>query len=136
MAQYTKKVMEHFLNPKNMGKIKDADGVGEIKNPVCGDITTIFIKVAKKKSKEREIEYIKDVKFKTLGCAAAIATSSVATEIAKGKSLDDAKRISSKDIISSLGTLPAQKVHCSLLALDALKKAIENYENKNPKKYL
>lgn len=134
MTEYTKKVMEHFLSPKNMGKIKDADGIGEIKNPICGDITTIFIKIARKKGED--IEFIQDIKFQTLGCAAAIATASVATELVKGKSLEEAKKISSRDIIASLGTLPAPKVHCSILALDALKKAIENYEKKNPKKYL
>jgi nitrogen fixation NifU-like protein len=120
---YPKKVLKHFMHPKNLGKIKDADGVGEVTNPICGDTTKIYIKVKDNK--------IKDIKFETLGCAAAIATSSVATQLVKGKSLDYAKKITSKDVLKELdGGLPKPKVHCSLLALDALKNAIKDYEKK------
>jgi nitrogen fixation NifU-like protein len=120
---YPKKVLKHFMHPHNLGKIKDADGVGEVTNPICGDTTRIYIKVKDNK--------IKDIKFETLGCAAAIATSSVATDLVKGKSLDYAKKVSSKDILKKLdGGLPKSKVHCSLLALDALKNAIKDYEKK------
>jgi len=124
---YPKKVLKHFMHPNNLGKIKNADGVGEVTNPQCGDTTKVYIKVDKKKDKE----IIKDIKFETLGCAAAIATSSVATTLVKGKSLDYAKKLSSKDILKELdGGLPKPKVHCSLLALDALKNAIKDYEKK------
>lgn len=128
---YTKIVLKHFMHPKNLGKIKNADGVGEITNPTCKDTTKIYIKVGKKKVKGKEIEYIKDIKFETLGCAAAIATSSVATELVKGKSLEQAEKITTKDVVKKLGGLPDQKIHCSLLALDALKKAIEDYKKKH-----
>lgn len=124
---YTKKVMEHFLNPKNVGEIKNASGVGEVGNIVCGDVMKLYIKVEKNK--------ITDIKFKTLGCAAAIATSSVITELAKNKSIEDALKISEKDVIKFLGGLPPVKVHCSLLSVDALREAIYNYLKKN-KKYI
>ena len=124
---YPKKVLKHFMHPHNLGKLKNADGIGEVTNPTCGDTTRIYIKVQKKKDKD----IIKDIKFETLGCAAAIATSSVATELVKGKTLEFAKKLSSKDILKELdGGLPKAKVHCSLLALDALKNAIKNYEDK------
>ncbi len=125
--KYSKKVMQEFLYPKNMGEIKNPDGVGKIGNPICGDVMWIYIKVGKNKNKE---EIIKDIKFKTFGCAAAIATSSMITQLAKGKKLKDAKKITRNDIFDSLKGLPSIKMHCSNLASDALKKAIEDYEKK------
>jgi len=116
--------MKHFLHPKNIGKIKDADGIGQVGNPVCGDILTLYIKVGKNKSGE----YIKDIKFQTLGCAAAIAVSSIVTEMVKGKSLDFASKVTNKNIADKLGGLPPVKYHCSLLGADALHKAIKNYK--------
>jgi len=124
---YTKKVMQYFMHPKNVGEIKDADGIGKIGNPVCGDILWIYIKVDKNKKGE---EIIKDVKFKTLGCAAAIATSSMITELAKGKTLKEAMKITREDVADALKGLPAIKMHCSNLASDALHKAIKNYLRK------
>jgi nitrogen fixation NifU-like protein len=119
---YTEKVMEHFRNPRNMGEIPDADGVGTVGNPVCGDLMTIYIKV-----KEDRIE---DIKFKTFGCGAAIATSSMTTEIAKGKTLEEAMKITRASVADSLGGLPPVKMHCSNLAADALHAAIEDYYKK------
>jgi len=119
---YTKKVLEHFQNPRNLGQMKKPDGIGEVGNPTCGDIMKIYIKVKDNK--------IKDIKFETLGCGAAIATSSMITELAKGKSLAEAKKITRQDIADQLGGLPAVKMHCSNLAADALLKAIKNYEKK------
>ncbi len=121
-GMYSEKVMEHFRNPKNMGEIKDADGVGTVGNPVCGDIMTVYIKV-----KDEKIE---DIKFKTFGCAAAIATSSMITELAKGKTLDEAIKITRDDVADELGGLPPIKMHCSNLAADALSEAIKNYKSK------
>lgn len=122
---YSKKVLEHFKNPKNMGEIKDADGVATVGNPVCGDIMRLFIKVKDNK--------ISDIKFQTLGCGAAIATSSILTEMAKGKPLSDAEKITKQAIAEALGGLPPIKIHCSVLAADALKKAIEDYKRKKVK---
>jgi len=119
---YTEKVMEHFRNPHNMGEIPDADGVGTVGNPVCGDLMTIYIKV-----KENHIE---DIKFKTFGCGAAIATSSMITELAKGKTLEEAMKISRSDVADSLGGLPPIKMHCSNLAADGLHAAIQDYLKK------
>jgi len=119
---YTEKVFEHFRNPRNVGEIPDADGVGTVGNPVCGDLMTVYIKV-----KEGRVE---DVKFKTFGCAAAIATSSMITELAKGKTLDEAAKITRQDVADSLGGLPPIKMHCSNLAADALQAAIKNYRGK------
>jgi len=127
---YNKKVMKLFMNPKNMGEIKDADGIGKVGNPRCGDIMWVYIKVGKDKKKG---EFIKDIKFKTFGCASAIATSSMITQIAKGKTLVDAKKIKYKDVVDSLGGLPPIKIHCSQLAQEALNKAIEDYKNKRRK---
>jgi len=128
--QYSKKVMQNFLHPKNMGEIKNADGVGKIGNPRCGDVMWVYIKVGKKDKKE----FIKDIKFKTFGCTAAIATSSMITQLAKGKTIEQAKKITTKDIAKSLKGLPPIKMHCSNLASDALRKAIEDYrESKNGK---
>lgn len=123
---YSKKVLEHFKNPRNMGEIKNPDGVATVGNPICGDIMRLFIKVGKKDSGE----YIDDIKFQTLGCAAAIATSSMLTIMVKGKPLKDAEKISKKAVAEALGGLPKNKIHCSVLAADALQKAIENYRKK------
>jgi nitrogen fixation NifU-like protein len=119
---YSEKVMEHFRNPRNMGEIPDADGVGTVGNPVCGDLMTIYIKV-----KDNKLE---DVKFKTFGCGAAIATSSMITELAKGKTLDEAMKITRGDVADSLGGLPPIKMHCSNLAADGLHAAIQDYLKK------
>lgn len=116
---YSEKVMENFKHPKNQGEIKDADGIGEVGNPVCGDIMKITIKV-----KDDRIE---DIRFKTFGCAAAIATSSMITELAKGKTLEEAKNITRKDVSNSLDGLPPIKEHCSNLASEGLNKAIDDY---------
>jgi len=119
---YSKKVMDHFMNPRNMGEIPDADGVGTVGNPVCGDLMSVYIKV-----KDNRLE---DVKFKTFGCGAAIATSSMITELAKGKTIEDALEITRKDVADSLDGLPPVKMHCSNLAADALHAAIEDYRKK------
>ena len=119
---YSSKVIDHFKNPRNMGEIEDADGVGEVGNPVCGDLITIYIKV-----KDGRLE---DVKFKTFGCAAAIATSSMVTELAKGKTLEEAERITRDDVASELDGLPPIKMHCSNLAADGLREAIKDYLSK------
>jgi len=123
MFQYNEKVMDHFANPRNVGEIPDADGVGEVGNPVCGDMMTFYIKVKEDK--------IQDVKFKTFGCGAAIAVSSMVSEMAKGKTLDEAMLISNKDVAKKLGGLPENKLHCSNLGADALHKAIENYRQQH-----
>ena len=117
---YTEQVMEHFRNPRNMGAIEDADGVGEVGNPTCGDMMRITIKV--------EDEILQDVKFQTLGCGAAIATSSMVTEMAKGKRVDEAVEITNKEVAEALGGLPPNKMHCSNLAADGLRAAIEDYK--------
>jgi len=122
---YSDKVIEHFRNPRNMGEIEDADGVGEVGNPVCGDLMTIYIKV-----KDGKLE---DVKFKTFGCAAAIATSSMITELAKGKKIEDALKISREDVAKELDGLPPIKMHCSNLAADGLREAIKDYLSKRGK---
>jgi nitrogen fixation NifU-like protein len=119
---YTEKVMDHFTNPRNVGEIENADGVGLVGNPVCGDVMKLFIKV--------EDGRISDVKFKTFGCGAAIATSSMVTEMVKGKTLEEALAISNKAVAEALDGLPPNKMHCSNLAADALHKAIEDYHNK------
>jgi nitrogen fixation NifU-like protein len=123
---YTDKVMEHFKNPRNMGEITDADGVGTVGNPVCGDLMTISIKVKDNK--------LADVKFKTFGCGAAIATSSMTTELAKGKTLEEAMKITRADVAGSLGGLPPVKMHCSNLAADALHEAIKDFYKKQEAK--
>jgi nitrogen fixation NifU-like protein len=140
---YSQKVLEHVKNPQNMGEIKNPNGVATVGNPVCGDIMRLFIKVGKRavpnkrmksqkaqKKTENTEEYIKDVKFQTLGCGAAIATSSMITTMVKGKPLKEAEKITNKVITEALGGLPPSKMHCSVLAADALKKAIENYRQK------
>ncbi len=123
---YTEKVMEHFRNPRNMGEMSDADGVGTVGNPVCGDLMTIYIRVKDDK--------IADIKFKTFGCGAAIATSSMITELAKGKTLEEAMKITRGDVAESLGGLPSVKMHCSNLAADGLHAAIEDYLKKRETK--
>jgi nitrogen fixation NifU-like protein len=123
---YSDKVLDHFKNPRNMGEMKDADAVGEYGNPVCGDLMFIYIKVDKRDGKA----IIADISFQTFGCAAAIATSSMITELAKGKTLEEAKTINRDDIANSLGGLPPQKLHCSNLAADALHDAIKKYYSK------
>lgn len=120
---YSEKVMEHFANPRNIGEINDADGVGEVGNPVCGDMMSFYIKV-----KDNKID---DIKFKTFGCVAAIAVSSMVTEMAYGKTLEEAKKITKQSVAKSLDGLPKEKMHCSNLGADALAKAIEDYENKH-----
>ena len=122
MALYSDKVMDHFMNPRNVGEIAGADGVGEVGNPVCGDMMTFYIKVAH--------DRLEDVKFKTFGCGAAIAVSSMVSEMAKGKSLDEAMRITNESVAEELGGLPKNKMHCSNLGADALHAAIENYRSK------
>ena len=119
---YTDEVMEHFRNPRNMGEIPNADGIGTVGNPVCGDLMTMYIKV-----KDNHIE---DIKFKTYGCGAAIATSSMTTELAKGKTLEEAMKITRASVADSLGGLPKVKMHCSNLAADALHAAIKDYREK------
>ncbi len=116
---YSQKVMDHFMNPRNIGEIKMADGIGEVGNPVCGDIMHIEIKV--------EDNIIQDVKFKTFGCAAAIATSSMVTEMVKGRTLEEAERITNRTVAEALDGLPPVKMHCSNLAADALHEAIKDY---------
>jgi nitrogen fixation NifU-like protein len=120
---YTNKVINHFKNPHNQGVIKDADAVGEAGNPVCGDVMKIYLKIKDDK--------IKDIKFETLGCAAAIAVSSSLTDIAKGKKLDEALKIKKDDIVKDLGGLPDLKVHCSMLGVEALHQAINKFKKNN-----
>lgn len=122
---YSKKVIEHFQNPHNYGKMKNPDGTGRVGNIICGDVMHLYIKVDK--------DIIKDTKFETFGCAAAISTSSVVTDLAKGKTLKQALKIDYSKVIESLGGLPPIKIHCSLLAVDALSEAIYDYLSKNKK---
>jgi nitrogen fixation NifU-like protein len=124
---YSKTVLDHFRNPRNVGVIADADGVGEVGNPLCGDIMTIYLKVKN--------EHIEDIKFQTFGCGAAIAVSSMLTEIAKGKSIEDAKKLTNKNIAEALEGLPKQKLHCSNLGADALHLAIKAYEKRTTRKH-
>ena len=123
---YTEKVMDHFANPRNVGELENPDGVGEVGNAKCGDIMRIYLDI--------EGDIIKDVKFKTFGCGAAVATSSMVTEMVKGKTIDEAMVISNAAVAEALGGLPATKMHCSNLAADALHKAIEDYRDKQAKK--
>lgn len=127
---YSEKVLDHFRNPRNMGEIKDADGVATVGNPTCGDIMRMFIKIGRKGEKTGGQEYIEEVKFQTLGCGAAVATSSIATEMIKGKTLDEALKITNKAVAEALGGLPPVKIHCSVLAEQAIQKAIEDYQKK------
>jgi len=120
--KYTEKVKDHFFNPRNVGEILDADGVGTVGNPKCGDVMTMYIKVKN--------DIITEIQFKTFGCAAAIATSSITTVIVKGMNIQEAKKLTRNTVAEELGGLPAVKLHCSNLAADALKEAIKDYENK------
>lgn len=124
-TEYSEKVMEHFKNPRNVGEIPDASGIGNVGNPICGDIMRLYIKV--------EGNRIVDAKFKTFGCGAAIATSSMVTEIVKGKTIEEALKVSNRAVAEALGGLPKVKMHCSVLAEEALKSAIEDYLKKNKK---
>ncbi len=138
---YSKKVMDHFMNPRNVGEIEDASGVGEKGNPTCGDIMKMYIKVGHRPSaighrqtedrRPKTEDYIEDIKFQTFGCGAAVATSSMITEMVKGKTLEEAEKISNAQVAEALGGLPPIKMHCSNLAANALKDAIENYKSKN-----
>ncbi|HDL09834.1 MAG TPA: Fe-S cluster assembly scaffold protein NifU [Candidatus Omnitrophica bacterium] len=123
MPEYSEKVMDHFLNPRNVGEIPDADGIGRVGNPVCGDMMELYIRV-----KEGRII---DAKFKTFGCGAAIATSSIVTELIKGKTIEEALKISNETVTEALGGLPKHKLHCSVLAEQALKAAIEDYKKRS-----
>ncbi|RKD34619.1 Fe-S cluster assembly scaffold protein NifU [Thermohalobacter berrensis] len=120
---YSEKVMDHFTNPRNVGEIKNADGIGEVGNPKCGDIMKMYLKI--------EDGVITDVKFKTFGCGAAIATSSMATELVKGKTIEEALKVTNKRVAEELGGLPSAKLHCSLLAEQAIKAALLDYAKKN-----
>jgi len=119
---YNETVMEHFTNPRNVGEIEDADGIGEVGSPQCGDIMRIYLKI--------EDNIIKDIRFKTFGCASAIASSSIMTEMVKGKTVEEALKLTNKDVVEKLGGLPAPKIHCSVLAEDAIRKAVEDYRQK------
>ena len=127
MALYSEKVMDHFENPRNVGKMPDADGIGEVGNAKCGDIMKIYLKI--------EDDIIKDVKFETFGCGSAIASSSMATEMIKGKTVEEALAISNKDVVDALGGLPAHKLHCSVLAEESIKSAIKDYYDRHGIEY-
>ena len=127
MALYSEKVMDHFRNPRNVGVIENADGVGEVGNPVCGDIMKIYLKI--------ENDIIVDVKFETFGCGSAIASSSMATEMIKGKPVSEAMLVTNKAVTEALDGLPAHKIHCSVLAEEAIRKALKDYFDKNGIEY-
>jgi nitrogen fixation NifU-like protein len=122
LGPYSEKVMDHFMNPRNMGEIKDADAIGTVGNPACGDVMRLYLKV--------EDEKILDAKFKTFGCGAAIATSSMATEMIKDKSVEEASRVTNEAVAEALDGLPPNKMHCSVLAQEAIEAAIKNYREK------
>jgi nitrogen fixation NifU-like protein len=126
---YSKKVLYHFRHPKNMGEIKNPDGVATVGNRICGDVMRLYVKLGKNKKGE----YVKDIKFQTLGCGAAIATSSILTTMVKGKSLSEAQKVGNQAIVKALDGLPPAKIHCSLLAASAFKKAIADYQKKRVK---
>ncbi|MBS7359711.1 MAG: Fe-S cluster assembly scaffold protein NifU, partial [Oscillospiraceae bacterium] len=127
MALYTETVMDHFKNPRNVGTIENADGVGEVGNAKCGDIMKIYLKI--------DDDIITDVKFETFGCGSAIASSSISTEMIKGKTVEEALKLTNKEVVDALGGLPAHKLHCSVLAEEAIKSAIKNYYDKNGVSY-
>ncbi len=127
MALYSDKVMDHFMNPRNVGEIAGADGVGEVGNAKCGDIMKMYLKI-----KDGKID---DVKFETFGCASAIASSSMATELIKGKTIDEALAVTNKQVVDELDGLPAHKLHCSVLAEEAIKSAVKDYYDKNSIEY-
>ncbi len=120
---YTKEVMDHFMNPRNVGEIENADGIGEVGNPKCGDIMKMYLKI--------DGDIIEDVKFKTFGCGSAIATSSMVTELIKGKTIEEAMKVSNQDVADELGGLPAVKMHCSVLAEQGIKSALLDYSKKS-----
>jgi len=126
MEEYSQKVMDHFMNPRNVGSIENPDGVGEVGNPRCGDIMRIYLKI--------DNDLITDIKFQTFGCGAAVATSSMITEMVKGKNIEEALKISNQNVAEALGGLPPVKMHCSNLAAQALKAAIDNYLKNEEKK--
>ena len=126
MALYSEKVMDHFRNPRNVGVIEDADGVGEVGNAKCGDIMKMYLKI--------EDDVVQDVKFETFGCGSAIASSSMATELIKGRPLSEVKQLTNKAVAEALDGLPAHKIHCSVLAEEAIQSALEDYYRKNPEK--
>ena len=125
MALYSDKVMDHFQHPRNVGKLPDADGVGEVGNAKCGDIMRMYIQV------DPETQVITDVKFNTFGCGSAIATSSMATEMIKGKTVDEALAVTNRQVVDALGGLPAHKLHCSVLAEESIKSAVKDYYDRN-----
>ena len=127
MAIYSEKVMDHFRNPRNVGVIEDADGVGEVGNPVCGDIMKIYLKI--------DNDVVTDVKFETFGCGSAIASSSMATELIKGKPVSEVLQLTNKAVVEALDGLPAHKLHCSVLAEEAIKKALKDYYDRNGIEY-
>ena len=127
MALYTETVMDHFKNPRNVGSMENADGIGEVGNAKCGDIMKIYLKI--------ENDVITDVKFETFGCGSAIASSSVATEMIKGKSISDALSLTNREVVDALGGLPAHKLHCSVLAEESIKSAVKDYYDKNGIRY-
>ncbi len=127
MALYTETVMDHFMNPRNVGEIENADGVGEVGNAKCGDIMKMYLKI--------DNDVITDVKFETFGCGSAIASSSMATEMVKGKTVEEALAITNKQVVDALGGLPAHKLHCSVLAEESIKTAIKDYYDKNGIEY-
>ena len=129
MALYSDKVMDHFQNPRNVGKMDDADGVGEVGNAKCGDIMKIFLKI------DKDSDTISDVKFETFGCGSAIASSSMATEMIKGKPISEALELTNKAVVEALDGLPAHKLHCSVLAEEAVKAALKDYYDKNGIEY-
>lgn len=126
MALYSEKVMDHFRNPRNVGVIEDADGVGEVGNAKCGDIMKMYLKI--------ENDIVEDVKFETFGCGSAIASSSMATELIKGKPVSEAMNLTNKAVCEALDGLPAYKLHCSVLAEEAIQSALEDYYTKHPEK--
>ena len=126
MALYSDKVMDHFQNPRNVGKIEDADGIGEVGNAKCGDIMKMYLKI--------DDDVISDVKFETFGCASAIASSSMATELIKGKPVSEAMQLTNKAVAEALDGLPAYKMHCSVLAEEAIQSALEDYYSRHPEK--
>lgn len=128
MALYSEKVMDHFRNPRNVGVIENADGVGEVGNPVCGDIMKIYLKI-------NSDQIIEEVKFETFGCGSAIASSSMATELIKGQPVSEAMKLTNKAVTEALDGLPAHKIHCSVLAEEAIKKAVKDYYDKNNIEY-
>lgn len=127
MALYTDTVMDHFMNPRNVGSIDDASGVGEVGNAKCGDIMKMYLQI--------EDGIIRDVKFETFGCGSAIASSSMATELIKGKTIDEALAVTNKQVVDALGGLPAQKLHCSVLAEESIKAAVKDYYDRNGIEY-